>query len=126
IYFLTVTSESRISFSTGLLPIKIDKPQLKVDTLETVDLYEIIILESKDQSANKYQHWQVCGQSANGKFVDYTISGRTEGKFKNGRAIETIKSYNKSGQLTFISYYNRNGKHLKDVRTEAFYRGIKK
>jgi hypothetical protein len=125
-YYLTPTSESSISFSIEPVPIKIDKLQLTVDTLEGIDLYEIIILESKEPNANKYQYWKICGQPANGIFIDNTITGRTEGKFKNGRAIETIKSYNKSGELTFIAYYRKDGKHLKDVRTEAFYRGIKK
>lgn len=121
-YFLTPTSQSDIFFSVGPVSIKIDKPQLNIDTLQATDLSQVIIMHSKNLNANKYENWEFCGQPANGKLVDYTLTGRTEGEFRKGRAIGKIKSYNKTGDLTFIAYYNGKGKHLRNKRTKAYYK----
>jgi hypothetical protein len=115
-YYFSPTVESKQLFSLTAVPIFIGSMEFKNDTLQTIDLYPMIILHSNDPTAYKYEHWTFCGKPANGNLKDYTLTGHREGTFKKGKAVKTVKEYNLSGELIFVSHYTKQGRLEKTER----------
>lgn len=121
-YTFTLTSEANVFISVGEIKVSSYSVANKIDTFNTNDLTQFLVFHSTNSKANKYDNWQYCGKTANGFIVDSTNAGRSEGTFKNGRAIGAIKTYNRRGELIFIEYYNKKGKSLRNERLPAFYK----
>lgn len=125
-YTFTLTSEANVSISIEEIKVSSYTIGNNIDTFNTNDLIQFLVFHSTNSRVNKYDNWQYCGTIANGFIVDSTNTGRSEGTFKNGRAIGAVKTYNPKGELIFIEYYNKKGKLLRNERLPAFYKSDKR
>ena len=92
------------NMSSTPIEIIINKKGINRDTFFTkrITLKQFIIPSSE---------YLECGNPANGKLTDYYFNGKTrmKGIFENGQPIDTLFSYNRSGQLTEIFISNKKG-----------------
>jgi hypothetical protein len=87
-----------------------------IDTIKQKDIVEGVFIDLKPlKGMTNGGGWFYCGKPCNGYNVDYYNNGKKniEGRFKNGKPIGKLKSYNSNGLIKYIAYYNRRGTKFK-------------
>ena len=95
----------------GNIDVAVFKNGLNIDTVKNIDIYEVLLLDSKPGIIQNGD-WLCCGVLCNGFKTEYYNNGNKwfEGRFNKGRPVGAFKYYHFNGTLNYIIHYDRKGK----------------